>query len=342
MPSRTRQRPFKIGERSDLLLAALFAVLFGGTVAAGVIWLSMHSNRVLSEEKHEELETQAALAALQFTAREIQAIDDPRDAATPLFRELVARTEKIRQQLPDAEYVYVMRKTEDASQLAFVLENDMLYSEEQLDIDDNGSLDDDEGTPAIGEVYDVSEMPALREDAFQKPASDPEITTDRWGSWMSGYAPIRDESGNAVAVLGIDMRADRYLALTRSIVSPALAGIITLGCILVALGFFLIYRSRRTRLLRQVDAQRRAMITVASHKLGGPVASIRWWLESLDGESAASKKQAREARSEMESAAKRLSEVIKHLDKATRLDGTEPDLFQRLARETKTEIGAKR
>ncbi len=34
------------------------------------------------------------------------------------------------------------------------------------------------------------------------------IYTDPWGSWVSGYAPVKDSNGNPVGGLGIDFRAD--------------------------------------------------------------------------------------------------------------------------------------
>jgi hypothetical protein len=39
---------------------------------------------------------------------------------------------------------------------------------------------------------------------------DSEITSDRWGSFMSGYAPIK--GGNLPYLVGIDMRADEVKA----------------------------------------------------------------------------------------------------------------------------------
>jgi putative nucleotidyltransferase with HDIG domain len=43
--------------------------------------------------------------------------------------------------------------------------------------------------------------------AFSGPSADRELVTDEWGVFLSGYAPIRDDKGNAVAILGIDLDA---------------------------------------------------------------------------------------------------------------------------------------
>lgn len=39
----------------------------------------------------------------------------------------------------------------------------------------------------------------------------PGIYTDKWGSWLSAFAPLKDAKGNVVAILGVDIQAD-YVA----------------------------------------------------------------------------------------------------------------------------------
>jgi class 3 adenylate cyclase len=45
----------------------------------------------------------------------------------------------------------------------------------------------------------------------------PDIYTDRFGSWMTSYAPIHDSAGNVVAILGIDYSAEYVGAVQQSI-----------------------------------------------------------------------------------------------------------------------------
>ena len=35
-------------------------------------------------------------------------------------------------------------------------------------------------------------------------------STDRWGTWVSGLAPIKDSAGRVVAVMGMDVDATRW------------------------------------------------------------------------------------------------------------------------------------
>ena len=58
--------------------------------------------------------------------------------------------------------------------------------------------------PEIREEYNVSEYPQMQL-AFDGAIADEEIAIDKWGAWLSAYAPIYDDNGTAVAIVGLDM-----------------------------------------------------------------------------------------------------------------------------------------
>jgi hypothetical protein len=59
--------------------------------------------------------------------------------------------------------------------------------------------------------YDPSAHATQMSDAFQHPTTSPSIYTDAYGSFLSGYAPIRDAKGTAVAIAEVDMSAQSVL-----------------------------------------------------------------------------------------------------------------------------------
>lgn len=61
-----------------------------------------------------------------------------------------------------------------------------------------------------------------------------EIYTDRWGSWMSAFAPLRDENGEVVAGLGLDIEADYVFQVQEAIRNRVLISFsITYGVLFV-------------------------------------------------------------------------------------------------------------
>lgn len=58
--------------------------------------------------------------------------------------------------------------------------------------------------------------------------------TDKWGTWISVYAPIRNRAGETVGGIGVDFSADYALDIKRTIRhSLILAYLVTFGCLLV-------------------------------------------------------------------------------------------------------------
>ncbi|MGF1535376.1 MAG: ATP-binding protein [Elainellaceae cyanobacterium] len=66
---------------------------------------------------------------------------------------------------------------------------------------------------------------------------EPNVYTDDWGTWMSAFAPIKNEQGEVVAVLGLDIEADYVFQLQDQIRNRVLMSfIVTYGVL-----FILIY-----------------------------------------------------------------------------------------------------
>lgn len=62
----------------------------------------------------------------------------------------------------------------------------------------------------------------------------PKIYTDQWGTWLSAFAPLRDDRGKIVAILGLDIEADYVHQVQAEIRSRVLISfVITYGVLFV-------------------------------------------------------------------------------------------------------------
>ncbi len=126
----------------------------------------------------------AAMLSEVFSAADLAPLRSEADTALPVYARLTERLRKLANTNPDIAFVYIMRKVGD--QAVFV-------------------LDSDPAQPALpGEVYQ-QQLPALMR-GFDRPSVDAQITTDKWGSFLSGYAPLHD--GRGEYLIGLDMKAD--------------------------------------------------------------------------------------------------------------------------------------
>ncbi|MDD5557072.1 MAG: diguanylate cyclase [bacterium] len=119
------------------------------------------------------------------------------------LRDLLRRFARIDPRIAE---VYTMVRTERPRLLRFIVD-----AAEARDKDGDGVIGEDELPARFGEEYDIAALPQMRR-AFEGPEADDGLTRDRWGWWLSAYAPVRDAAGRAVAIVGIDVAADTIRA----------------------------------------------------------------------------------------------------------------------------------
>jgi signal transduction histidine kinase len=80
---------------------------------------------------------------------------------------------------------------------------------------------------------------------FLQPSAETEFTTDKWGTTLSGFAPIRDSGGRVVGLVGVDMDSQRVIGRMQ-FVSMITYALLIIILILVSIGTIL-FDIRRTR-----------------------------------------------------------------------------------------------
>jgi serine phosphatase RsbU (regulator of sigma subunit) len=142
----------------------------------------------------------AQVAALRIDVPTLQAIPLARESSRLYeYKNIAGRLSEIKRAIPSVRYLYIMTRTNNFGILQFVVDAD------------SGSPT--EGVPSYpGDLYDPKEFPEMLK-AFDGPTADRKLGTDEWGAFLSGYSPIFDSGGRAVAILGVDMTAqDVYRA----------------------------------------------------------------------------------------------------------------------------------
>ncbi len=141
----------------------------------------------------------------------------------PLYLAMIEKQIRWLQINPAVADIYTFRKSPAGNQLIVDSETD--YSRD-------GRYDGDrEQRTAIGEVW-VEQDAAISKAYAGTAAFDDKISSDRWGDWVSAYAPIRDADGRLDAVLGIDFAAQDWVAAiarARRFAIGFLAVIVTIG-----------------------------------------------------------------------------------------------------------------
>lgn len=96
----------------------------------------------------------------------------------------------------DISYVYTIVETNNPDICKFVLSSDEYELKEK--------------SPDI--ECDVTEIPELRDKiAFLKPVATEKFYTDKWGTWITGYAPLKDKDNKIIAVVAVDLSLEKVL-----------------------------------------------------------------------------------------------------------------------------------
>ncbi len=257
-------------------------VVLAAAAALGLYFFT-RGQAIMRQELKGHLRTTATIATLSIDPALVAAVRDERDMGGDAFRKLLAQVQAVRLGDDKILYAYVMRKTDDPAALAFVVDADSALTRAQLDRDGNGIVDEDEEPAVPGERYKVAgdAFSVLRIDAFREPSVDIEITQDKWGRYISGYAPVRDARGSVIAILGIDMDAAEFIAASQGIFSPIAVLLVMLSAIVLASYIYYMWHRRNYETRLQLESERTALLDLATHQLGMPLATFKWWLEIL-------------------------------------------------------------
>jgi len=202
------------------------------------------SRSALKEATREELMSVASIVATQINGDVFEQIE-PGDEDTPVFLAIRDQLDSARNSNRNIRYIYTMKKTGDA--VLFVVDGDY-------------GLEAD--AARIGQYYPAP-PPELLE-GFHAPSADQEFTTDKWGTFLSGYAPIRDSEGNSVGLAGIDIDETAVFARMDFLGWPLLLGIFSILALCGgAIIFFEVARHRSEKALWESEERYRRFFTTS-------------------------------------------------------------------------------
>jgi len=162
----------------------------------------------------------------------------PEQLNGPEYLRAVAPLRRIRQAVPDIHYIYTL--VQSGNVLHFVLD-----ASDPSARGANGKPDQS----GVWEVYphrDQILLQALGDDSHPGiPVTSPAPLSDEWGTFMSGFAPLKDAAGHQIGIVGVDVDASKFLARQATQRRRALLGLLPAGVLITILGFLFFSIRRR-------------------------------------------------------------------------------------------------
>lgn len=307
---------------TNLTLIGSIIVLVAIASTTAVSWLLYeHTVNLLTDNLRERLLSIAITQAANIDAKNIDALQVEDDWKKPEWNNIVSRLKKTKSDNPNIVFLYIFRKkADDPSQMEFVADAESMNP--YANLDDNPENDVDANGDGIVEPdgadnlqwpgQEYPEPPQETFEAYAGPLTSEELYEDAYGQVLTGYAPIKDENGIVVAVIGVDIKVNDFLTVTRQTLYPFLSFILFLISAIIILSVVLIKLwNKRVEIFAELDKQKDELLSIVSHQLATPVSSIKWYTEMMmDGDLGKITAQQKEHLGSMMAVAGNLSDLV--------------------------------
>lgn len=264
-------------------LAVFLSIIF-----TGIFYFQFSQNALRTIQEDAKNTAISISESVDFTGHEL--LLEANQESSLVYKRIFKDLNFVSQIDRDVEYVYTMRpKTE--TYWEFVVDADI-----EEDENGNGIIDPNEANANIGELYDVQDLPELV-DALNGATVDSAITTDIWGSWISGYAPIFSATGENIGIVGVDISAEKLIIEKRLVLKLTLVTLaltLVLAFVFFLIGYSLVQKEamiitkeleiKNEDLVKLVKKRTKALeefMAVVVHELRSPLTALRWNIELL-------------------------------------------------------------
>lgn len=152
----------------------------------------------LEDELGRSLMAIAQTGALMIDGDKHSTLKSPEDEESSAYKDLKKVLEDIKE-VNGATYVYTMSVTDD-NKVIFVVDAEV-----------------GEDMSHIGDEYEIGLEPEMEIALSGEGTFTKELYTDEWGTFKTGYAPVRNSEGETVAILGVDLSAEKVLAVEKEL-----------------------------------------------------------------------------------------------------------------------------
>lgn len=231
--------------RMRVTLALIFSIFFVMVLSELVIYKFALDSQF--SQLRDKLMIIAQTASLSIDADMLMSVPlNQAGVSTPQYKTIARQLSKIKEVNPTIKYIYTMTITGQQGVWQFIVDPNPAPE---------GPKKKRGPTAFPGDKYYAFRFPEMIK-GYAGPSADRKMMVDEWGATLSGYAPVRDTRGRAVAVLGVDMSAADVYSMQRRLHLRALL-VFLLGSLLsVGLGV-VISNSITSRISKLVEGTRR-------------------------------------------------------------------------------------
>jgi class 3 adenylate cyclase len=199
--------------------AFVATVLLTGALLGFVLF--GNARKFIREEVKERLKASVAIAAIQIDGEAHARLQSMGDEQSAEYARLQKVLRQMKAKVPSIRFLYTFRKM-PAGNVVFVVDAE----EDPAELSHLGDVYDDV-TPELLATFTAPHRVRVDEDFY----------TDKWGTWISSYAPFFRANGELEGVLGMDMAADDVIAYENRFLTTVVGIIAGVSVLIAFLGW---------------------------------------------------------------------------------------------------------
>lgn len=254
----SRQR---IRRESVVLAATIFAV-----AAVALSFNYWSATRLLRNQVRENLRQLVTIAASEMDPALVAAINKPEQTGTPDYRRASAPLLKLRRLVPEIFYAYVFIVTPEG--LRFTIDSTYYIQNQSAPA----------SAVSVGDLYTAPSVDAIEAARTGLTTVSTKPYTDAFGSFMSGFAAIRNNDGELVGVVGIDFSLAQLQRKEFPLLLTYLLGLVgSAGFSVLAANFHrrsLKARARAFQAMAAADRAKSTFLATLSHEIRTPLNGV--------------------------------------------------------------------
>lgn len=274
-----------------LLLNIFIAFLILVSLITGIFFLYKDTKVVLKEQLFNSLNSVVSSYVRDIDYRDVEKLSNPEMYTSDEYKRVVSTLSKIVNYYPEVSFAYIekiQKNKEGSEEVVFLADGWSLNpyantdsdNTNNIDINRDGLISEDDELTYITEIYENAPIKSIKE-GYKNIYIDNTFHADEWGRFITGYAPIKNDIGETVAVLAVDIRDVTFDKILGNISQLFfIFSLVVLGSVLILLSLFLVVFIKKENLNKTLDEEKSLVIGLVGHEMKTPLARIRWLLSA--------------------------------------------------------------